>query len=432
MKRCTRQADDHVIPSTASNRRHLLSELVAHLRCNRTQLRTEWARRIREAKLLTAMSKREIFSEATAVYDNYLKVLETGSVAALQAYALDLSERIIPRGVETREVLGIVLLLRDVLARSLFKKYQNNLALLNRVLDAYEPAANRIANTVGVSFVEERERIIREQQRAMQIFNVQEEERKRISRELHDEVGKSLCGINVKLAVLQRDGAAEAAALLSQKIADIGSLLVGAMDTVHRFARELRPATLDELGLLPALRSYLKEYAERTGVSVRFKGRAGVERLNAEQKTVLFRIAQESLTNVAKHAQASQLEVTLRPVRNGVRMRIKDNGKGFAMNQQRSATGKKRLGLLGMRERVRLVNGRFTVKSAPGRGTAIGVEIPFTTGYSFSPVKSVSPFRNDSSFPRPTKPGESYAEDHSNNRRRSDGRAAGTVRLIPD
>ena len=102
----------------------LLTELVAHLRNNRTQLRQEWARRIGEARLLTALTQEEIFSEATSVYDNYVEVLETGSVEALQDYARNLSERIIPRGVETEEVLGIVLLLRDVLARSLFEKYR--------------------------------------------------------------------------------------------------------------------------------------------------------------------------------------------------------------------------------------------------------------------------------------------------------------------
>jgi len=149
--------------STAS----LLRELVPHLRQNRTQLRQEWARRITEAKLLTAMSADEIFTEATAVYDQYVEALETGTFEALQAYARNLSERIIPRGVETHEVVGIVLLLRDVLARSLFAKYQDDFAKLNRILDAYEPAANRIANTVAVGFVQERERIIREQQEAI-------------------------------------------------------------------------------------------------------------------------------------------------------------------------------------------------------------------------------------------------------------------------
>jgi len=153
--------------SSATGTDALLRELVAHLRQHRTELREEWARRITDAKLLTAMSREEIFAEATSVYNNYVETLETGTLETLHAYARNLSERIIPRGVETHEVVGIVLLLRDVLARSLFAKYQSDFKLLNRVLDAYEPAANRIANTVAVGFVQERERIIREQQEAL-------------------------------------------------------------------------------------------------------------------------------------------------------------------------------------------------------------------------------------------------------------------------
>src|SRR6202165_1643649 len=160
----TRPAEPPVLSESAAGR---LRELVAHLRQNRTQLREEWARRITRAELLTAMTEEEIFAEATAVYDNYVEALETGTFEALQAYSRRLSERIIPRGVETDEVVGIVLLLRDVLARSLFTKYQDNVDKLNRILDSYEPAANRIANTVAVGFVEERERIIRQQQEAI-------------------------------------------------------------------------------------------------------------------------------------------------------------------------------------------------------------------------------------------------------------------------
>jgi rsbT co-antagonist protein RsbR len=145
----------------------LLPQLVSHLREHRTKLRQEWEHRIHWAHLLQAMTPQEMANETTSVYDNYVGVLETGSVQALQRYARDLSERIIPRGVETHEVVGIVLLLRDVLARSLFEKYQDNFPLLNQVLDAYEPAANRIANTVAVSFVDERERVIRQQQDAI-------------------------------------------------------------------------------------------------------------------------------------------------------------------------------------------------------------------------------------------------------------------------
>src|SRR5690349_1307894 len=155
------EEDQHV------DHHRLLPELVEHLRQHRSDLRAEWARRIEVTRLLQAMTPQEIGSETTSVYDNYVEVLETGSVDALQRYARDLSERIIPRGVETHEVVGIVLLLRDVLARSLFAKYQTDFKKLNRILDAYEPAANRIANTVSVGFVRERERIIRQQQEAI-------------------------------------------------------------------------------------------------------------------------------------------------------------------------------------------------------------------------------------------------------------------------
>jgi rsbT co-antagonist protein RsbR len=145
----------------------LLRELVVHLRQHRAQLRQEWAQRITQAQLLTAMTAEEIFTESTAVYDRYVEALETGTVEVLQTYARDLSERIIPRGVETHEVVGVMLSLRDVLARALFANYHTDFAKLNRILDAYEPAANRIANSIAVGFVQERERIIREQQEAI-------------------------------------------------------------------------------------------------------------------------------------------------------------------------------------------------------------------------------------------------------------------------
>ncbi len=159
--------NDDPVPAGSAVDDQLLPQLVAHLREKRGRLRQEWAARIQGAHLLEAMTQQEMATETTSVYDNYVEVLETGSVEALQHYARDLSERIIPRGVETHEVVSIVLLLRDVLARSLFEKYREDFDLLNRVLDAYEPAANRIANTVAVSFVEQRERVIRDQQDAL-------------------------------------------------------------------------------------------------------------------------------------------------------------------------------------------------------------------------------------------------------------------------
>lgn len=146
----------------------LLRELVAHLREERSSLREEWTSRIIDARLLTnSMSQEEIRAEASSVLDQYVETLESGTFEALQSYARSLSERIIPQGVETHEVVGIVLLLRDVLARALFARYHEDPAKLGRILDAYEPAANLVATTVAVGFVQERERIIREQQEAI-------------------------------------------------------------------------------------------------------------------------------------------------------------------------------------------------------------------------------------------------------------------------
>ena len=154
-------------PRSRSGSSGLFNELVDHLRKNRSGLRAEWARRITEAQLLTAMGADEILAETTSIYDNYIDVLETGAVEALEAYARNLSERIIPRGVETHEVIGIVLLLRDALLRSLLATYQSRVDLLTRMLDAFEPAARRITVTVAAGFVHERERIIQQQQAAI-------------------------------------------------------------------------------------------------------------------------------------------------------------------------------------------------------------------------------------------------------------------------
>jgi signal transduction histidine kinase len=133
---------------------------------------------------------------------------------------------------------------------------------------------------------------------------------------------------------------------------------------------------LDELGLLPALRAYLKAFADRTGLRVCFAGATEAENLNPEQKTVLYRVAQEGLTNVAKHAHARRVNVTLRALDYGIQMQIQDDGRGFQVDRPPAAPANRRLGLLGMRERVRLIHGRCSVTSARGKGTAIVVEVP--------------------------------------------------------
>jgi PAS domain S-box-containing protein len=213
------------------------------------------------------------------------------------------------------------------------------------------------------------------------ILQAQEEERRRISRELHDEVGQSLTAISVELAALRNNGAAKSGNF-SRILASTQRLLQGTMNTVHDFARELRPAMLDELGLLPALRSHVKSFSERTGLRVEFQADPVAEELNNEQKTAVFRIAQESLTNVAKHARASRVKVFLRRAGSGICLEIADNGRSFRTGQKNTARKKQRLGLLGMQERVRLVQGQFSIQAEPGSGTTVQIKIPLSSAIS--------------------------------------------------
>jgi signal transduction histidine kinase len=206
------------------------------------------------------------------------------------------------------------------------------------------------------------------------LLHVQEEERKRISRELHDEVGQALTAVNVHLAMAQKSP--ETA---HQQIADAHKLVEQTMEAVHRFARELRPAMLDDLGLGPALRSYIKAFSERTGLPVRFEAVPLIEQLGSDEKMVLYRVAQEGLTNVARHAQATEVDVTIRATRVALRLEISDNGKAFSTEQKEnpdSPNAQKRLGLLGMQERVGLVNGTFHIEPREGKGTTLRVDLP--------------------------------------------------------
>ena len=208
------------------------------------------------------------------------------------------------------------------------------------------------------------------------LLNAQEEERKRISRELHDDIGQTLTAINVKLATLKMEATVNTTDL-KKKIASTQKLLEKSMNTVHRFARELRPPLLYDLGLIPALHSFMKSFSKRTGIPVHFKASTSVEQLDSDRRTVLYRVAQEAFSNVAKHAQAGVVTVTIRKTRDVACMEIHDDGRSFEVQRVVFARRVTRLGVLGMRERVEMVGGVFTVESAKGQGTTIRAEIPF-------------------------------------------------------
>jgi signal transduction histidine kinase len=208
-----------------------------------------------------------------------------------------------------------------------------------------------------------------------QLLSAQEEERKMISRELHDQIAQTLTGINVRLASLKTESTLNNKGL-QKKISSTQRLVEKSVDIVHRFARELRPTVLDDLGLIPALHSFMKSFATRTGVRTSLTAFAAVEQLATAKRTVLFRVAQEALTNVARHAHASRVEVSIQKLSDCICMRIKDDGKSFQVQRVLLAQGSKHLGLLGMRERLEMVGGRFDVESVAGTGTTIQAQIP--------------------------------------------------------
>jgi signal transduction histidine kinase len=210
-----------------------------------------------------------------------------------------------------------------------------------------------------------------------QILTVQEEERKRISRELHDQIVQTLTGINVQLANLK--GAATMNAKgLQRKIASTQRLVEKSVEIVHRFARDLRPTLLDDLGLIPALHSFMKDFTKRTGIRIQFVAFTSdrSDRLDSAKRTAFYRLAQEALTNVARHAHASYVKVTVQKLARAITMEVADNGKGFEVDRVLIAKGNNRLGVLGMRERVQMVGGQFKLVSTPGTGTTIRAEIP--------------------------------------------------------
>jgi len=212
-------------------------------------------------------------------------------------------------------------------------------------------------------------------QLSRQILSAQEEERKQISRELHDVIAQTLTGINVRLAALGKESALTTKGL-EKNITRTQRLVEQSVEIVHRFARELRPAVLDDLGLIPALHAFVKAFSQRTRIHVNMKVFAGVEALDSNQRTTLYRVAQEALTNVARHAKATRVDIVIVKLTGGIAMKIKDDGKSFAVEKVMNARGRNRLGLLGMRERMEMVGGQFDIASAPGLGTTITARLP--------------------------------------------------------
>ena len=203
-----------------------------------------------------------------------------------------------------------------------------------------------------------------------------EEDRARMAREVHDELGQAMTGLKMDLAWLQKHTGPKQKDLL-QKFRDMSALVDTTIQGVRRIATELRPGMLDDLGLVPAMEWQLQEFQKRSGIRCRFASSLEEVALNAEETTVLFRIFQEALTNVARHAAASRVEVTLDEEQGYVRLRVQDNGRGITDSE---VNGSRSFGLLGMRERVLLRSGDFSIRGTPGLGTTLVIRLPLVKG----------------------------------------------------
>ena len=218
----------------------------------------------------------------------------------------------------------------------------------------------------------------RDQLRALaaKLQSVREEERKLITRDIHDELGQALTGFKMDLAWmrnrLQTDDASSRAQLL-QKIAEMGALVDSTANTIRKLCTELRPGILDDLGLTAAIEWQAREFTKRTGIRCAVTTQAENLALDSNQTTAAFRIFQEILTNVARHAEASKVNVRLEATGKEIVLEASDNGRGIRDSE---IDGTKSLGLVGMRERALLLGGALELRGVPGEGTTVTVRLP--------------------------------------------------------
>lgn len=218
------------------------------------------------------------------------------------------------------------------------------------------------------------------QRLSAQLFSAQETERARLARELHDELGQALTAISLDLAEALKSLPPDLPPRFTEKLTTARTVAKEALDQVRRLSLDLRPGILDDLGLVSALRWYLNRWNKNYEIQVDFQVSGLEERLSPELETALYRVVQEAMTNVAKHAQANQVRVLLEHTPSTIVALIEDNGRGFVPDEVFGRTPVEGTGLLGIRERISLLGGQFTLISHPGRGTCLSIVVPLADG----------------------------------------------------
>ena len=210
------------------------------------------------------------------------------------------------------------------------------------------------------------------QRLASLVIDAQEEERRRISRELHDDTAQALTAVLVRMRLLARQAVKDE---VREGLLEVLAQTSEALDGVRRMAVDLRPSTLDDLGLVPALESYAREFGERCGLTVRVRARGDSGRLPRDRELIVYRVAQEALSNVAKHADATHVGIDLRAERGHLVVTVRDDGRGFEVAATLGSR-ERGLGLFGMHERAQLAGGYLDLRSAPGAGTTVTLVLP--------------------------------------------------------
>lgn len=290
-------------------------------------------------------------------------------------------------------VIALAMVINLIFNMLMLRRYFSPLERLIERLEAIDPAQPGTFGPQEQTAVEEIDRLAysfrrllgrieAEQRRSgRMVIRAQEEERKRVARDLHDEVNQALTAILLRLEALAQDAPPE----LSGQVTELKSLVNQAMDELLQLARQLRPSALDDHGLVPAIEGHLKAFSSKTGIKATLSARGQAGGLGDDQQTAVYRVVQEALSNAARHSGASRISVDLEAFKyGGVELKVTDDGKGFDPKQKKrngakAETGHVRvggLGLDGMIERARLVGGDLQVESQPGKGTKIRLYIP--------------------------------------------------------
>ena len=243
----------------------------------------------------------------------------------------------------------------------------------NGMMDSLRAARDQVARLHAEALRMREERIALLQEGLTREVKAQERERQRVARELHDQAGQALTALQLGLSRVEQCAASSET---QEMAASLRAMAVDTMGIVRSLALDLRPAALDELGLVSGLRDYIKNFSERVGLPIKFEAHAILDGLPDETKITLFRIVQEALTNVAKHAGASRAWVALRNEEEEFRLLVADNGRGFDAHGVLRRSDQQSLGLLGIQERCRLLGGRLEIVSLLGDGSRLRVTIP--------------------------------------------------------